>query len=290
MSFLISVIIPVYRDWTRLALCLEALERQTLPEDAFEIIVVDNEPEAHVAAVRLPPNARLIHEPKPGSYAARNAAVAVSRGMHLAFTDSDCIPHADWLERGLRLMEAHPEARVTGPVPIFREAGTSYAAFLYDFHTAFKQKQAATAGRCATANLMVPLRVFEAVGPFDERLASGGDADWNERAQRAGIPLIYSEDVAVEHPARQTVADIIRKRRRRAGAIAQRKPYPTYRFFLYRLLPPFRHYFRSVIGFKRGPLRPADWVILFFVHWRGQLAEGAEFLFVRKGWKSPNRT
>ena len=289
MSVLISVIIPVYRDWERLELCLDALERQTLTAGDFEIIVVDNEPEPH-APPRLPGNARLIHEPRTGSYAARNSAVAISRGRYLAFTDSDCIPRADWLAQGLRILAPLGQARVTGPVQIFREPGTSRAAFVYDFHTAFKQRQAADLGRCATANLIVPREVFEMVGPFDDRMVSAGDADWGDRAHRLGIPIVYDEAVAVGHPARRSVADIVRKRRRRAGAVALRKAYPTWRFFLWRLLPPFRHYFRSVIGFKRGPLRPIDWILMFFVHWRGQLAEGQEFLFVRKGWKRPNRT
>jgi GT2 family glycosyltransferase len=284
------VIVPVYQDWTRLALCLEALERQTLPADRFEIIIADNEPEPRGGAVRLPANARVVHQPLPGSYAARNLAISASRGQYLAFTDSDCIPCTGWLEHGLRLMAAHPGSRVTGPVPIFRELGTSYSAYLYDYHTAFKQKESARAGRCATANLLVPRNIFDSVGAFDERLVSAGDADWNERAQGAGIPLIYDEDLAVSHPARRSVDEILRKRRRKAGAVAQRKSYPTYRFFLYRLLPPFRHFYLSVIGFKRGPLRPLDWPILFFVHWLGQMAEGLEFLSVRKGWKQPNRT
>ena len=42
----VSVIIPVYRDWARLRSCLDALERQTIGPDAFEIILANNEPEA----------------------------------------------------------------------------------------------------------------------------------------------------------------------------------------------------------------------------------------------------
>ena len=38
----ISVIIPVHNDPERLKLCLEALSKQTLPTNEYEVIVVDN--------------------------------------------------------------------------------------------------------------------------------------------------------------------------------------------------------------------------------------------------------
>lgn len=290
MSKRVSVIVPVFRDWQRLAVCLAALERQTLPAGDFEIIVANNEPNAAAPPLPLPANARIVHEPRPGSYAARNRAVAEATGEFLAFTDSDCVPDPAWLEQALAILAADPGARATGPVPIFREPGTNRFVYLYEYHTAFRQKLAAGLGKCATANLVVARATFDAVGPFDESLASGGDTEWGERAHQRGVPIHYDERVRVGHPARRTLAEIIRKKRRLAGSLAQRKSYPTWRYALYRLAPPFRHFYRNVIGFRRGPIRPLDGIVLFFLHWLGQLAEGQEFLFVRKGWKQPNRS
>jgi len=34
----VSVIIPTYHDWDRLAICIEALENQTYSEEMFEVI------------------------------------------------------------------------------------------------------------------------------------------------------------------------------------------------------------------------------------------------------------
>jgi GT2 family glycosyltransferase len=42
----VSVVIPTYRDWDRLRVCVDALRRQTYPAESFEVIVVDNDPEA----------------------------------------------------------------------------------------------------------------------------------------------------------------------------------------------------------------------------------------------------
>jgi GT2 family glycosyltransferase len=290
MTLDVSVIIPAYRDWSRLASCLDALSSQTLPAGRFEIIVVDNEPGSARPLVRLPANARIIEEPYPGSYAARNKAVAEAGGRFLAFTDSDCIPDADWLENGLRALTQNPQVRVTGPVNIFREPDSSHVAFLYEFHTAFRQDRAVEKGRCATANLIVARDVFDRVGPFDQALVSGGDSEWGERAQRTGVPIVYEESVAVAHPARPTVSSILRKRRRIAGSEARRMTYPTFWYVLVKLLPPVIGYHRTVFASRRSSVGAGEWIILFFVHWATRVAEAMEFLFVRNGWKSPNRS
>src|SRR4051794_2931850 len=100
-----SIIIPVRDDSARLQTCLEALDRQSLA-GALEILVVDNgssdDPEA---VVRGFPRARLLHEAEPSSYAARNLGVREASGAIFAFTDSDCIPASDWIERGVAAIE-----------------------------------------------------------------------------------------------------------------------------------------------------------------------------------------
>ena len=91
------------------------------------------------------------------------------------------------------------------------------------------------------------------------------------------------------HPARRTLSEIIRKKRRVAGSEAQRKSYPTFWYVLFKLLPPVRN-FSHVFSARRGPVRPMDRFMLYFIHWAGRIAEAQEFLFVRRGWKRPNRS
>jgi GT2 family glycosyltransferase len=275
------VIIPVYRDWDRLAQCLEALAAQSLAAGRFEIIVVNNEPEPHEVR-QMPDNARLIHEPRPGSYAARNAGVAAASGAFLAFTDSDCVPDSGWLEAGLEAMERHPGARVTGPIDVFRDAGASYYAFVHDRHLEFQQRQYVAAGACATANLLVSRDVFDRVGAFRESF-SGEDFAWNLRAQEAGIPIIFVEGVRVGHPARRDLRAIFNKRRRKAGSRSQT---PAVRFVLGRLRPPVRHFARL----RRERVGWPETLTALGIHWCGSLVEIAEFGLIRLGVKEPNRS
>jgi GT2 family glycosyltransferase len=277
----ISVIIPAFHDLQRLALCLHALKQQSLPQDRFEIIVADNAPEPHVPMESLPANARLIHEPTPGSYAARNAAVGASRAPFLAFTDSDCIPDEDWLKNGLAALRAYPGSRITGPVSIFQESGGSRYALIHDLNVAFPQRAYVAAGLCVTANLLVSRAVFDQVGPF-ELCFSGGDTRWGLRATAAGVPIHFQENVVVRHPARGSVAEIFRKSRRTAGS-----SHRGARYFLFKLMTPPVHW---IARFRRNGLGWVDAFIVLAIIWVGRVVQAWEFSLVSLGVKRPNRS
>src|ERR1700749_2090049 len=105
----VSVIIPHYRDLAGLRLCLSALERQSYPREAIEIVVADNnspEGEAEVARA-IAGRARLVGVTEKGAGPARNGAVSASTGEILAFIDSDCVPEPDWIAEGVKSLEGH---------------------------------------------------------------------------------------------------------------------------------------------------------------------------------------
>lgn len=84
----VSVIIPHYNDQERLSLCLDALEQQSYPLKEFEIIVIDNGSSSELCFIRnLFPQVIFDKEEKPGSYAARNKGINLSKGNILAFLE-----------------------------------------------------------------------------------------------------------------------------------------------------------------------------------------------------------
>src|SRR4051794_929257 len=97
----VSVVIPVRDDPSGVAAVTAALERQTLPREQFEVIVSVDGGELP----QVPPGVRLVAGPPRNSYAARNRGVAAALAPVLAFTDADCLPELDWLERGLAALE-----------------------------------------------------------------------------------------------------------------------------------------------------------------------------------------
>lgn len=208
----VSVIVPV-KDDPRLALCLDALLRQTYPGEAVEIVVVDNgsaePPSGHAVGH---PRVTVVREPRPGSYAARNAGVARSTGEILAFTDSDCRPDPTWLVNALARLGEDADL-VTGEVAVFAaDPARPTPVEAYELVQGFPQRRyAEESGWAATANLVTTRSVFDAVGPFDARLSSGGDADWGRRATGQGFRLRYDATVRVRHPARVTFRDCYAK-------------------------------------------------------------------------------
>ena len=285
MTVLVTVIIPVYKDWDRLRMCLEALGRQTIGVDNLQILAVNNDPDDDAPPPPMPAFATLLQERKPGSYAARNKAVALAQGDVLAFTDSDCIPADDWLERALEHLKAHPGARVTGPVPIFRVENTGPLVYLYEFHTAFRQKENAAIGVCVTANLIVERETLKTVGWFNDSLMSGGDFEWNRRAQQAGVPLIFSPDVIVRHPSRQSLDEIFQKRKRIARSDATQRYHRTWHYVWNQLRPPLK---RLRTGRKFNS--PLDVLLLLGVSWSLNIYAAAQFLCVRVGLCSITRS
>jgi len=163
----------------------------------------------------LPENARLITEAAPGSYAARNAGLAAANGDIVGFTDSDCIPDLDWISNAIANFDADAQAdRVTGPVNLFRLAGSSWLAYQLDRASGFRQFENVNNGVSVTANLFVRKRLFNDVGLFNADLMSGGDFEWNTRATNMGYSIKFNEKVAIKHPARAKLSDVVRTFRR----------------------------------------------------------------------------
>lgn len=210
----ISVVIPHLNQPDLLALCLDALARQSFDPERTEIVVVDNgsrtRPEAVLARH---PGVRLLAEAEPGPGPARNRGVALSRAPLIAFTDADCIPEPDWLERLVARFAAEPGTGIIGgEVRVFaadpaRPTSTEAFDMVYGFRQA---RQIAKQNFAATANLAVRREVFEAVGPF-AGITVAEDMDWGQRAARMGHPTRFAPEALVRHPARRAMAELRRQ-------------------------------------------------------------------------------
>ena len=211
----VSILIPTYRDWPRLLLCLDALAQQSLPREAFEIIVIDND--ANHQPPPLPAGVRCLHAPQGYSYAARNAGAASATGELLAFTDADCLPDPDWLAEGLASFAAQPDlALLAGRIEVF--AAQENAVSRYENLFEFQQAEWVRLWRFGvTANLMVRRPAFDGAGGFNAAMKSGGDSDFCRRCQALGLAIGYAESALVRHPSRETLGALLTKNRRVAA-------------------------------------------------------------------------
>ncbi|MFN2540166.1 MAG: glycosyltransferase family 2 protein [Mycobacteriales bacterium] len=202
----VSVIIPVRDDVRGLRRCLDALAVQEQPP-SYEVVVGLDRPSAGIRALLAERRAEVmaVESPGAGSYAARNAAVAASRGGALAFVDADTVPRPTWLASGAERVQV---AGVVGGavVPLLGKDPSRVEEFDAVMH--LRQQDHVEVGFAATANLWVTREAWDEVGAFDPSLLSGGDLQWGQRAVAAGHVPVYAPKVVVEHRTRSTLREL----------------------------------------------------------------------------------
>jgi len=216
----VSIIIPTYKDWVRLALCLESLTAQTYNTDLYEIIIVNNYTVDTIpAGYLIPENCRVITEEKAGLYAARNKGIRIANGEILGFTDPDCIPDKNWISNAVASFESDPSCeRIAGKIRLYYKLDTLTNFEIYKgseafYHDLFVEQN----GIGVTANMFAYRHVFEKIGLFKEDILSGGDHEWSMRASAANFNIKYSELVIVNHPARHHLKELVKKNKRLGG-------------------------------------------------------------------------
>lgn len=212
----VAVIVPTRDGADRIAACIAALKAQSRPPD--ELVVVDNGSTDDTAAVASAAGATVVVEAAPGSYAARNRGIASTRSELVAFTDDDCEPEPDWLER---LVAAFDDPAVDGAGGEIVAADTpDSAAERWARDRRLLSQEANWRNTYlpffATANAAYRRRALDAVGGFEPALASGGDVDLGWRVQVAGGRLRFVPDARVRHHHRATVRGLLRQQHRYA--------------------------------------------------------------------------
>jgi glycosyltransferase involved in cell wall biosynthesis len=209
----LTVAIASHERPLRLRWLLNALEDQTLPRDAFEVVVCFDDAGEQTARLLAehPLGVRAIRlAPGTGSPARqRNAAWRAGRSPAVLFTDDDCRPPAEWLAGAAGAVARAPDAVVQGavrpdPDELMLLMRTPHARSLrVDPPTEWGQ----------TANIAYPRALLERLGGFDETFPApaGEDTDLLQRALAAGARLAAAPEVLTFHA---TLVEPLRARAR----------------------------------------------------------------------------
>jgi GT2 family glycosyltransferase len=202
----VSVVVASHGREDRLPILLDALAAQTVPRARWELVVahtyVPDVAERVLGSHELARDGLLRQVPVDPLRARpslqRNAALAVARGSLVAFTDDDCRPAADWLERLLERHDAEPGAIVQGatradPLDLERIGSPLYVRTVWEPDPPGEFMQ--------TCNILYPRQLVDRVGGFDEQAITGEDIDLALRARKAGAPLVGAPDALVYHAA-----------------------------------------------------------------------------------------
>jgi glycosyltransferase involved in cell wall biosynthesis len=214
----VTIIIPVGDDASGLALTLSTLQQIEGCAWHVEIVVCNDGGHEDVSRIARQYNCvEAILPTNQGSYAARNAGIAVASGSTLAFLDSDQRVDPNWLQEGLRGLDT---ADYVGGRIVVETISADDIWHLYDRTYAFPVNDYLCRKHFApTANLFVRKHVIDVVGPFDARLRSGGDWEFGARVAAHGFRQAYRPEAVTFHASRGRSEQFKKLRRTASGII-----------------------------------------------------------------------
>ena len=135
-----------------------------------------------------------------GPAAARNRGWRESEGEWVLFTDSDCFPEREWVERLVRLLEP-ADAGAAGGSYSAANGENVLAACIQDEIAHRHRRMRRQVRFLGSFNLAVKRAVLEETGGFDVayRHASGEDNDFSYRVRKAGHNLLFDREARVAH-------------------------------------------------------------------------------------------
>jgi GT2 family glycosyltransferase len=253
-----SVVIPTYQQPALLLKCLDALGRQRISRDQYEIIVVDdgNSPET-AAAVALftkqiaksggPLEVRYLGQPQSrGPAAARNRGWRAARGRVVAFTDEDCLPSSEWLSSALTGFQRGAQV-MTGQLRLTLPDTTTQ----YNPRTPYLEMS-----EFISANCFCRKSALERVGGFEEAFdfAWREDNDLQFKFIQSGIPISKCPEAVVIHPMRETpwYASLTNERKNRYDALLYKRHPELFRQRIETDRSLILEYYASVLGMTVG--------------------------------------
>ncbi len=149
----VSVVVTAHNAMGTLGRVLDSVHAQG-PAQPLELIVVDDASSDGTAALAEERRAHVIRSPiNRGQGACRNLGWRAARGEVVVFIDDDCVPQADWLERGTARFGTGDAEILAGHIDV--EVRRASPVALLDLTHHFDQERYAEEGFAASGHLWV---------------------------------------------------------------------------------------------------------------------------------------
>ena len=232
MSVQLSVITVTHNRAALLRRKLAALAQQTLPPEHFELVLLENsctdETTALLKTVKTPYRLRIQNSQTLLSpAAARNLCASAAAGRVFYFSDDDCLPAPETLQK-------HLEAQTRACVAV------GGLEFIAKSKTEVWRPKRVGFWNLNGANTSVPAVAFHRVGGFDTSLSGYGGEDVALGYALRELPFTALPDAVAQHlgpnPARSGDLDKAYSAGRNAQRLAARYPALAYRLGVHRAL------------------------------------------------------
>ncbi len=197
----VSIVIPAYNAQRTIGRALQALLQQTYTGPKEIIVVDDGSTDQTAQWVKSFHAVSYLFQQNQGPAAARNRGFQASQGEFVFFTDSDCVPQPDWIEKCIQGFSDQTIGVVCGSYGIanakhllarciHREILFRHKNLMPDFPKSF-----------GSYNFCTRRTVFESVQGFNTsyRKASGEDNDLCYKILESGARIYFARQALVDH-------------------------------------------------------------------------------------------
>jgi glycosyltransferase involved in cell wall biosynthesis len=204
---------------------LDACFEQTIDDDAYEIVLVNDGSSDDTPAVIARARERAtcafvaIDQANAGLASGRNVGIARASGERIIFIDDDVLPTPNFVEEHLRSHAAHPAAIVRG--------GAINVESFDDLPPAVWRLKDYSGNYFWTTNVSVPLATIREIGGFNTSFSEYGweDIDVGLRLRARGVKAVFNKKALVYHykprPRSGNVESMLRQAKAQARTAVQ---------------------------------------------------------------------
>ena len=298
MALQVSVIVPCYNERTTITSLLEALRKQTIDADQFEVVVADGmstdgtrETIQTFAEEHSSFDLHLLDNPSRSIPAALNRAVDGSEGRVIVRMDAHSLPHTDYVERCLEVLRETDAANVGGVWEI-RPLGQGWLARGIAAAAGHplgagdaRYRIGGKAGEVETVPFGAYLRKWlDQVGPFNEELHTNEDYEYNLRLRNAGGIIWFDPSIQSTYYARADLPSLFRQYLRYGYWKSQMLRLHPNSIRWRQIIPPL--FVTSLLGLIfAGLILPLAWIVLaavLLIYGAALLAAGTILAVLRR--------
>ena len=225
MSARVSVIVPCYNERSTITRLLEGLSLQTYPKEAFEVIVADGmSSDGTLDAIqeylkkRPGLNLSVVEVPIRSIPAAVNLAVDRAVGDVIIRLDAHSVPESDYIQRCLDTLERIGAANAGG-LWVIKASNESWIAAGIAVAAAHpigagdaRYRTGGAEGEVDTVPFgAYPREWLKRIGPFNERLLTNEDYEYNSRIRAAGGMVWFDPSIRSIYYSRGTLRALARQ-------------------------------------------------------------------------------